>query len=59
MAEKDSVSRAVVASTTPRPQAAGVTLHWDGSSGVCRDVGPPTWGTHNIRADFIANVLHA
>ncbi len=43
MAEKDSVSRAVVASTTPRPQAAGATLHWDGSSGVCRDVGPPTF----------------
>lgn len=42
MAEKPLVSRAVVTSATPLPQAAGPTLHWDGSSGACGDVEPST-----------------
>jgi AraC-like DNA-binding protein len=40
MAEKDRVSRAALVSARPLPQAAGATLHWDGSSGVCRDAEP-------------------
>ncbi len=54
MTEKDSVSRAVVASATPLPQAAGATLHWDGSSGVCRDVGPHTFSAHVQQSSFQA-----
>jgi AraC-like DNA-binding protein len=38
MAEKVSVARAMVANTTLLPQAARMTLHWDGRSGVCRQV---------------------
>jgi hypothetical protein len=40
MAQEGCASRAVMVSATPLPQAAGATLHWDGSSGVCREVGP-------------------
>jgi hypothetical protein len=43
MAEKPGVSRAVVARGTPLPQAAGATLHWDDSCGVCDDVEPRTF----------------
>jgi hypothetical protein len=43
MAEEPSVSSVVVASATPLPQAAGATLHWDDSSGVCGDVEPRTF----------------
>jgi AraC-like DNA-binding protein len=46
MAEASSVSIAVVARATPLPQTAGATLHWDGRSGVCRDVGPHTLLEH-------------
>jgi hypothetical protein len=42
MAQEGRVSRAVMVSATPLPQAAGSMLHWDGRSGVCRDLGPPT-----------------
>jgi AraC-like DNA-binding protein len=46
MAEASSVSIAVVARATPLPQTAGATLHWDGRSGVCHDVGPHTLLEH-------------
>ena len=46
MAEASSVSIAVVARATPLPQTTGATLHWDGRSGVCRDVGPHTLLEH-------------
>jgi AraC-like DNA-binding protein len=42
MANRDSVARGGGASATPLPPAAGATLHWDGRSGVCREVGPRT-----------------
>ena len=43
MAKKSSVSIAVMASATPLPPAGGAVLQWDGSSGVCRDVGSHTF----------------
>src|SRR5437773_173526 len=39
MVKKSCLSGAVVASAIPLPPAAGATLQWDASSGVCRDVG--------------------
>jgi AraC-like DNA-binding protein len=54
MAEKDSVFKAVVASTTTLPQTAGATLHWDGSSGVCCDVGPPAFSASGPPSAFQA-----
>jgi hypothetical protein len=46
MVEELDVSQAVVARTTWLPQAAGATRQWDGSSGVCRDVGRHTVSAH-------------
>jgi hypothetical protein len=40
MAAQPSVSREVVVRSTPLPQAAGATLHWDDRCGVCSDVEP-------------------
>jgi AraC-like DNA-binding protein len=54
MAEKGSVAKAMVASTTLLPQAAGMTLHWDGSSGVCRPVGSQTFSAPVQRSSFQA-----
>src|SRR4029434_10222049 len=52
MAEASSVSIAVVARATPLPQTAGATLHWDGRSGVCRNVGPHTLLEHMQTSTF-------
>jgi hypothetical protein len=54
MAEKDHVSRAALVSARPLPQPAGATLHWDGSSGVCRDVGPHTFSAQVQPSSFQA-----
>jgi hypothetical protein len=40
MAQEGYASRAIMGSAKPLPQAAGAMLHSDGSSGVCREVGP-------------------
>jgi hypothetical protein len=42
MAQAGCASRAMIASATPLPQAAGMILHWDARSGVCPEVGPLT-----------------
>ena len=52
MAAKGSVAKAMVASTTLLPQAAGMTLHWDGSSGVCRQVGSQTFAAPVQQSSF-------
>jgi AraC-like DNA-binding protein len=54
MATKGSVAEAMVASTTLLPQAAGMTLHWDGSSGVCRQVGSQTFAAPGQQSSFQA-----
>lgn len=54
MAKQGCASRAVMVSATPLPQAAGATLHWDGRSGVCREVGPPTCSGPVQRSSFQA-----
>ena len=54
MAKEGCASRAVMGSATPLPQAAGATLHWDGRSGVCRDVGPLTGSGSGQRSSFQA-----
>jgi hypothetical protein len=57
MAEEPSVSRAVVARATARPQAAGARLHWDGRSGVRRKVGPLTCSGSVPRSSFLRACL--
>ena len=54
MAKEGCASRAVMVSATPLPQAAGATLHWDGRSGVCREVGPLTGSGPGQRSSFQA-----
>jgi AraC-like DNA-binding protein len=54
MAQEGRVSRAVMVSVTPLPQAASSMLHWDGRSGVCRDLGPPTCSAPVQRSSFQA-----
>ena len=54
MGEKLDVSRAVVARAMWLPQTAGARRHWDGRSGVCRDVGPQTVSGHVQRSSFQA-----
>ena len=54
MATKDRVSRAMVASANLLPQTAGATLHWDGRSGVRREVGPPMCSRPVQRSSFQA-----
>jgi AraC-like DNA-binding protein len=54
MAREGCASRAVMVSATPLPQEAGATLHWDGRSGVCRVVGPPTCSGPAQRSSFQA-----
>jgi AraC-like DNA-binding protein len=43
MAAEPNISRALVASAVPLPQAAGATFHWDGRNGVCGEVKPHTF----------------
>jgi AraC-like DNA-binding protein len=52
MAQQGCASRAVMGSAIP--QAAGATLQWDGSSGVCREVGPLTGSGPGPRSPFQA-----
>jgi AraC-like DNA-binding protein len=52
MAAKDRLSKAVVASANLLPQTPGATLHWDGRSGVCREVGPPICSRPVQRSSF-------
>jgi AraC-like DNA-binding protein len=52
MAREGCASRAVMVSATPLPQAAGATIHWDGRSGVCREVGPLTCSGPEPRSSF-------
>jgi AraC-like DNA-binding protein len=54
MAKEGCASRAVMVSATPLPQAAGATLHWDGRSGVCREVAPLTCSGPVQRSSFQA-----
>jgi AraC-like DNA-binding protein len=54
MAKEGCASRAVMVSTTPLPQAAGATLHWDSRSGMCQDEGPPTGSEPVPRSPFQA-----
>jgi AraC-like DNA-binding protein len=54
MAREGCASRAVMVSATPLPQAAGATLHWDGRSGVCREMGPLTCSGPGQRSSFQA-----
>jgi hypothetical protein len=57
MAQEGCASRAVMVSATPLPQAAGGTLHWDGRSGVCREVGPLTGSGSGQRSSLMRAVL--
>jgi AraC-like DNA-binding protein len=59
MVEKGSVAKAMVASTTLLPQAAGMTLHWDGRSGVCRQVGSQTFAAPVQQPSFQAKAQPA
>jgi AraC-like DNA-binding protein len=54
MAKQGCGSRAMMGSATPMPQEAGATLHWDGRSGVCREVGPLTCSGPVQRSSFQA-----
>jgi AraC-like DNA-binding protein len=54
MAEESSHPLVVVANTTPLRQLVGSTLHWDGRSGVCRDLGPKTVADHEQPSSFQA-----
>lgn len=54
MAKDDSLSRGVVTHATLLPQLAGTTLHWDASSGICRDVGSYPLPTSRRRSAFQA-----
>jgi hypothetical protein len=54
MAQEGCASRAVRGSATPLPQTAGATLHWDGRSGVRREVGPPMCSRPGPRSSFQA-----
>jgi AraC-like DNA-binding protein len=54
MAAKDHISTAVVANAKLLPQASGATLHWDGSNGVHREVGPPMCSRTVQRSSFQA-----
>jgi len=54
MAQEEWESRAVIASATPLPQMAGMTLHWDARSGICREVGPQTVSGPVPRSSFQA-----
>jgi AraC-like DNA-binding protein len=54
MAAKDRVSKAVVARANLLPQTAGATLHWDGRSGVRREMGPPMCSRPVQRSSFQA-----
>ena len=54
MAREGRASRAVMASATPLPQAAGTTLYWDGRSGVCHEVRPQTGSESGERSSFRA-----
>jgi AraC-like DNA-binding protein len=54
MAEQPGISRAVMASATPLPQAAGAMLHWDDSSGVCGDVESHTFSASVRQPSFQA-----
>ena len=59
MAKKSSLSSAVVASAIPLPLAAGATLLWDASSGVCRDVGATPCSGQGPPSVFLAKGLPA
>jgi hypothetical protein len=52
MAQQGCASRAVMGSAMP--QAAAAMLHWDGRSGVCREVGPLTCSGPGPRSPFQA-----
>jgi hypothetical protein len=54
MAQEGCASRAMVSNTASLPLAPGMTLHWDGRSGVCREVGPPTGSGSGQRSSFQA-----
>jgi hypothetical protein len=54
MAREGCASRAMVPNTASLPLAPGMTLHWDGRSGVCREVGPPTGSGPVPRPSFQA-----
>ena len=54
MAKEGCASRAMMVSAKPLPQVAGATLHWDGRSGVCREVGPPMCSEPGQRSAFQA-----
>lgn len=59
MAEEGSIAKAMVASVTRLPQTDGMTLHWDGSSGVCRQVGSQTFSAPTQQSSFQAKAQPA
>ena len=54
MAGKGSIAEAMVASVRRFPQATGMTLQWDGSSGVCRKIGSQISSAPAQRSSFQA-----
>jgi AraC-like DNA-binding protein len=54
MTEELSVPLTVAVNTTPLRQTVGSTLHWDSTSGACRDLGPNTVLDHEQQSSFQA-----